>query len=80
MRVANLVGRLALVTATGAVDVEEAGRGRFGPDPWAVYGNWREFVAWAPATTLPAGRLPGVPAVVQTDGEHLTGFRDRSAE
>ncbi|WP_393101477.1 fumarylacetoacetate hydrolase family protein [Streptomyces sp. LN325] len=56
MRIANLAGRLALVTATGAVDVDEASQGRFGPDPTAVYGNWQDFVAWAAATTLPAGR------------------------
>ncbi|MGW4298294.1 fumarylacetoacetate hydrolase family protein [Streptomyces sp. NPDC004646] len=55
MRIANLAGRLVLVTATGAVDVEEASRGRFGPDPTAVYRDWRDFTAWAASADLPDG-------------------------
>ncbi|WP_280438193.1 fumarylacetoacetate hydrolase family protein [Nocardia carnea] len=49
MRIANLSGRLVLVTpdGSGAVDVERASRGRFGPDVQAVYEQWAEFTAWA---------------------------------
>lgn len=55
MRIANLAGRLVLVTATGAVDVEEASQGRFGPDPTAVYRDWPDFTAWAASADLPTG-------------------------
>jgi 2,4-diketo-3-deoxy-L-fuconate hydrolase len=49
MRIANLAGRLVLVTrdGTGALDVERASQGRFGADPQAVYDRWPEFTAWA---------------------------------
>jgi 2-keto-4-pentenoate hydratase/2-oxohepta-3-ene-1,7-dioic acid hydratase in catechol pathway len=47
VRVGNLSGRLALFTEAGAVDVEKASGGRFGPDPQHVYEVWDEFVAWA---------------------------------
>jgi hypothetical protein len=45
VRIANLSGRLVLVTAdgTGAVDVERASDGRFGPDAQPVYDRWVEF-------------------------------------
>ncbi|MDA3628809.1 fumarylacetoacetate hydrolase family protein [Saccharopolyspora sp. WRP15-2] len=56
MRIANLSGRLVLVTDTGAVDVEEASNGTFGPDPSAVYRDWPEFLAWAGSAALPAGK------------------------
>ncbi len=49
MRVGNLSGRLALFTAAGAVDVEEASGGRFGPDPQRVYEVWDDFLSWATA-------------------------------
>ena len=51
MRIANLSGRLVLVTADGAhaTDVGRASDGRFGPDPQAVYDDWPAFVAWAAA-------------------------------
>lgn len=49
MRIANLSGRLVLVTpdGEGAVDVEQASGGRFSPDPQAVYDRWAEFAPWA---------------------------------
>lgn len=47
MRYGNLSGRLALFTEGGAVDVEKASGGRFGPDPQAVYEVWDDFVDWA---------------------------------
>ncbi|MFF3494751.1 fumarylacetoacetate hydrolase family protein [Streptomyces sp. NPDC002795] len=58
MRIANLTGRLTLITDDHerAVDVEEASGGRFGSDPQAVYERWAEFRAWADTADLPAGR------------------------
>ncbi|MFJ9180612.1 fumarylacetoacetate hydrolase family protein [Streptomyces sp. NPDC102360] len=58
MRIANLTGRLALITddQERAVDVEEASGGRFGADPQAVYERWAEFRAWADTAELPAGQ------------------------
>ena len=49
MRIANLSGRLTLVTNAGAIDVEDASGGRFGSDPQRVYERWFEFVEWAAA-------------------------------
>lgn len=47
MRTGNLSGRLTLFTDHGAIDVEKASGGRFGPDPQAVYQQWAEFTDWA---------------------------------
>lgn len=52
MRIGNLSGRLALFVEAGAVDVEKASGGRFGPDPQSVYEAWDEFVAWAGSADL----------------------------
>ncbi|WP_084126770.1 fumarylacetoacetate hydrolase family protein [Demequina sp. NBRC 110054] len=50
MRVANLDGRLALITGDGAaVDVADASGGLFGPDPMSAFGDWARFAAWATA-------------------------------
>jgi 2,4-diketo-3-deoxy-L-fuconate hydrolase len=49
VRIANLSGRLALITDAGAIDVEEASAGRFWSDPQRVYERWFEFVEWAAA-------------------------------
>ncbi|MER5904058.1 fumarylacetoacetate hydrolase family protein [Streptomyces mirabilis] len=46
MRIGNLSGRLALFTEQGAVDVEKASGGRFGPEPQAVYPVWEDFLGW----------------------------------
>jgi 2,4-didehydro-3-deoxy-L-rhamnonate hydrolase len=61
VRIANLAGRLVLVTAdgTGALDVERASEGRFAADPQAVYERWAEFTGWAAAAGLGA---PGAAA------------------
>jgi len=56
MRIANLSGRLILLTDSGAVDVHEASQGQFGSDPMAVYGQWPDFIGWADSADLPAGR------------------------
>jgi 2,4-didehydro-3-deoxy-L-rhamnonate hydrolase len=47
MRVGNLDGRLVIIRDAGAIDVESASGGRFGPGPQAAFGRWAEFVAWA---------------------------------
>ncbi|WP_033290360.1 fumarylacetoacetate hydrolase family protein [Amycolatopsis jejuensis] len=54
MKVANVDGRLALVTAPGkAVDVAEASDGRFGPDVQQAYSRWAELTEFA--ATIGAG-------------------------
>lgn len=55
MRIANLSNRLVLITDQGAVDVEKASQGLFGPDPTTIYRTWTGFVAWASSTALPVG-------------------------
>ena len=55
MRIANLAGRLVLITGDTAVDVEKASGGDFGADPQAVYAQWDAFVAWARTADLPPG-------------------------
>ena len=67
MRIANLSGRLVLVTDAGAIDVESASAGRFSSDPQRVYERWFEFVEWAEKTPsaepVPIDReQPGPPA------------------
>ncbi|MGC5171877.1 fumarylacetoacetate hydrolase family protein [Microbacterium sp. DT81.1] len=68
MRLANLAGRAVVVTPStgsgtggatasgaGAVDVERASNGRFGPDPQALFDEWDAFAAWA-------GQVPDAPS------------------
>lgn len=55
MRIANLSGRLVLVAADRAIDVEHASGGRFRADPQAVYDRWEEFRDWAEHAELSAG-------------------------
>ncbi|WP_329261647.1 fumarylacetoacetate hydrolase family protein [Streptomyces sp. NBC_01478] len=57
MRIANLNGRLVLLTAQGALDVEQASAGAFAADPQAVYENWTAFTHWA----AQADDLAGIP-------------------
>jgi 2,4-didehydro-3-deoxy-L-rhamnonate hydrolase len=57
MQLANLDGRLVLVTGDGVVDVAVASGGRFGPGPQAVYDDWAEFVAWSATGHAPTGKL-----------------------
>jgi 2,4-didehydro-3-deoxy-L-rhamnonate hydrolase len=47
MRIANLGGRLVMLTGDGAVDVALASGGRFGPDLASAFDRWTDFVAWA---------------------------------
>src|SRR5260370_14056902 len=56
LRIANLSGRLVLITEEGtAVDVENASGAVFSADPQAVYARWAEFRAWAADADLPPG-------------------------
>lgn len=56
MRIANLSGRLVIVTPAGrAADVALASGGRFGPEPQAVYQRWADFRSWAANADIPAG-------------------------
>jgi 2-keto-4-pentenoate hydratase/2-oxohepta-3-ene-1,7-dioic acid hydratase in catechol pathway len=56
LRIANLAGRLVLVTpdGTAALDVERSSQGRFAASPQAVYDQWQEFAAWAAGADLTA--------------------------
>jgi 2-keto-4-pentenoate hydratase/2-oxohepta-3-ene-1,7-dioic acid hydratase in catechol pathway len=57
VRIGNLDGRLVILTASGAVDVEQASDGQFGSQPQEVYDRWAEFTAWAAAASdLDTGR------------------------
>lgn len=47
MRIANLDGRLVVLTSRGAVDVHAHSRGRFPADPGAIYASWDPFARWA---------------------------------
>lgn len=47
MKLANLDGRATVVTDAGGVDVAHASDGRFGPDVQPLFGEWREFLAFA---------------------------------
>lgn len=47
MKLANLRGRAALLTAAGAIDVERASGGRFPADPQGIFADWLAFRRWA---------------------------------
>jgi 2,4-didehydro-3-deoxy-L-rhamnonate hydrolase len=86
MRIANVSGRLSLVGDEGAIDVERASAGRFGPDPQAIYGQWKAFRAWAdhapsgPATAIDNTELgPPAPGPAQVFAIGMN-YRDHAAE
>jgi 2-keto-4-pentenoate hydratase/2-oxohepta-3-ene-1,7-dioic acid hydratase in catechol pathway len=56
VRIANLEGRLVILTDAGAVDVERASEGKFGPDPQAIYDCWPQFAGWAASAEPGAGQ------------------------
>ncbi|MFC9361753.1 fumarylacetoacetate hydrolase family protein [Rhodococcus sp. NPDC057014] len=62
MRLANVSGRLAIVTDGVAVDVEDASGRRFSADPQAVFDRWDEFTDWAQTVT----GTEGAPVVAST--------------
>jgi len=55
MRIANLSGRLVIISGGQAIDVSDASNGLFGPSPQAIYDRWTEFTAWAAQASLPKG-------------------------
>ena len=57
MKLANCNGRAALVLGDEIADVAELSNGRFGPDPMAVYDDWRAFVEFAPGVRTGTGPL-----------------------
>jgi len=86
VRIGNLSDRLTLFTEQGAVDVEKASGGRFGPDPQAVYDVWEDFLGWAQgadvssASAFDAAELGAPsPAPVQVFGIGLN-YSDHAAE
>lgn len=86
MRIANVSGRLSLVGDEGGIDVERASAGRFGPDPQAIYGQWKAFRAWAahapsgPATAIDNNTLgPPAPGPAQVFAIGMN-YRDHAAE
>lgn len=86
MRYGTVSGRLAVFTDGGAVDVEEASGGRFGPAPQKVYDDWDAFREWA-ATVEAADAAPfdgdelgpPVPEPAQVFAIGLN-YRDHAAE
>src|SRR5262245_40265614 len=86
MRIANVRGRLTLLTDGGGVDVEAASRKRFGADPQAVFAEWSAFRTWARGAQGAAGTPVaeadlGAPAPrpAQVFGIGLN-YRDHAAE
>ena len=60
MRIANVDGRVKLLVAGGAVDVEVASSGRFTADPQAAYERFGELSDWAATVSGPSEEvLPG---------------------
>jgi 2-keto-4-pentenoate hydratase/2-oxohepta-3-ene-1,7-dioic acid hydratase in catechol pathway len=47
VRIANVSGRLTLLTDAGGIDVERGSEGGFTADPAAIYERWAEFRTWA---------------------------------
>jgi 2,4-didehydro-3-deoxy-L-rhamnonate hydrolase len=58
MRIANRDGRLVIVAADAAIDVEQASDGVFSADPQSIYGRWDEFRTWAGKAHMTAARTP----------------------
>ena len=78
MRIANLTGRLCLITGGGAVDVHAASDGRFDAGPAAVYPRWPEFTAWAAsADAARAGRSSAPTRLGLTVARPAPGVRHR---
>jgi 2-keto-4-pentenoate hydratase/2-oxohepta-3-ene-1,7-dioic acid hydratase in catechol pathway len=51
VKLANLDGRAVIVTDAGALDVEAASDGAYGPDPQALFDDWEGFLEWAPTAS-----------------------------
>ena len=86
MRIANLRGRLTVLTDSGGVDVETASNGRFAADPQAVFTKWAAFRAWAAGVHGPP-TVPVAEAELGAAGAAPTqvfgiglNYRDHAAE
>ena len=85
MRIANVQGRLTLLTKDGGIDVETTSKGRFGADPHSVFADWAAFVDWArdakgPTTPVVEPTLgPPSPRPAQVFGIGLN-YREHAAE
>jgi 2-keto-4-pentenoate hydratase/2-oxohepta-3-ene-1,7-dioic acid hydratase in catechol pathway len=86
MRIANVHGRLTLLTDTGGIDVETASHGRFGADSQAVFTTWSAFREWAAGAESVAG-APIVEATLGAPAPRPTqvfgiglNYRDHAAE
>lgn len=86
MRLANVRGRLTLLTTAGGIDVETASNGRFGADPQAVFAQWSSFRAWAAGVRADA-TVPVVEADLGSPAPRPTqvfgigmNYRDHAAE
>ncbi|MGH3056586.1 MAG: fumarylacetoacetate hydrolase family protein, partial [Gaiellaceae bacterium] len=62
MRLANVRGRLTLLSTGGGIDVETASKGDFSADPQAVFARWSNFRTWADGV-----RATSVAAVAEAD-------------
>jgi hypothetical protein len=80
MRIATIHGRVALIdgAGSGAVDVEMASGGRFGPEPAGVYERWTEFAAWAGFGAIAATRGNGAGIARFAIAEPAAGVRFRA--
>ncbi|WP_431919548.1 fumarylacetoacetate hydrolase family protein [Amycolatopsis tucumanensis] len=69
MRIATRSGRTVIISpdTTSLVDVAEASRGRFGPDPRGVYDAWEEFLDWAGGASIDF-TADGVPVLLEELG------------
>jgi 2,4-diketo-3-deoxy-L-fuconate hydrolase len=85
MQIANVGGRLKLLVAGGAVDVETASGGRFGHEPQAVFERIAELRRWAEGVSAadeefsPAAAGAPVPAPAQVFGIGLN-YVDHASE
>lgn len=57
MRLANVNGRAALVLGDEIADIAEVSKGRFAPDPMALYEDWAALSEFARGVTSPTGAL-----------------------
>jgi 2-keto-4-pentenoate hydratase/2-oxohepta-3-ene-1,7-dioic acid hydratase in catechol pathway len=85
MRIANGNGRLKLLVAGGAVDVEVASDGRFGADPQAAYPRFAELRDWASTVSHPAEAFSPETAGPPSPGPRQVfaiglNYRDHAAE
>jgi 2-keto-4-pentenoate hydratase/2-oxohepta-3-ene-1,7-dioic acid hydratase in catechol pathway len=78
VRIANVSGRLTLVSDEGGIDVETASAGRFGPDPQAIYEHWQAFREWA--ESVPSQATAPVDDAVPIDDTELRAPAPRPAQ